>query len=157
MAMRGGPTRRMPGNPLGGMLRDLDRRTRTTTRRTGGRPAAEDGATETRMGPRGERGPEGPPGPPGPSTMAATVATTGEDSRARFNFPAPYSASPVLTALPVDPEPDDDRTVTVSLETVTEAYAVVRVWRTRPRRGQGVASPAGPGIVVHFTVTAPSA
>ncbi|MFD8509725.1 hypothetical protein ACFV27_01065 [Streptomyces antimycoticus] len=144
----------MPGNPLGGMLRDLDRRTRTTTRRTG-RQAAEDEATQPRTGPRGARGPAGPPGAPGPSTTAATVATTGEDSRARFDFPAPYAAPPVLTALAVDPEPEDDRAVTVALETVTEAYAVVRVWRTRPRRGQGVAAPAGPGITVHLTASAP--
>ncbi|MGO4418081.1 hypothetical protein AB4Z54_04775 [Streptomyces sp. MCAF7] len=153
MALRGGPARRMPGNPLGGMLRDLDRRTRTTTRRTGRRPA-EDGPTAPGTGPRGERGPTGPPGPPGASTTAATVTTTGEDGRARWDYPEPYATPPILAALPVDPDPDDDRTVTAALETVTKAYAVVRVWQTRPRRGQGVAAPVGPGVAVHLTATA---
>jgi hypothetical protein len=43
----------------------------------------------------------------------------------------------------------DDRTVLVALEEVTGWYAVVRVWRSRPRRGQGVAEPAGPSVRVH--------
>ncbi len=151
MAMRGGAMRRMPGNPLGGMLRDLDRRTRTTTRSTGRRaPAGDPPAGEA--GPPGERGPAGPPG----RSTAAAIATTGDDGRTRWTFPAPYAAPPVLTALPVDPEPGGDRTVTVALEEVTEAYAVVRVWRTRPKRGQGVIDPAGPGLLVHLTATAVS-
>jgi len=153
MALRGSPTRRIPGNPLGGILRDVDRRSRSTTRRAGRRPAA-DAAAPPSPGPRGERGPAGPPGPPGPATTAATVATTGDDGRARWTFPAPYPAPPVLTALPVDPDPGDDRTVTCALETVTAEYAVVRVWRTRARRGHGVADPAGPGVLVHLTATA---
>ncbi|MFF5668785.1 hypothetical protein ACFY8S_01390 [Streptomyces hygroscopicus] len=153
MALRGGPARRLPGNPLGSMLRDIDRRTRTASRRTGRRPAP-DGPAEPREGPQGPRGPAGPPGPPTPVTTAATVAVTGDDGRARWEFPAPYDRPPVLTALPVDPDPGGDRTVTVALEDVTVAYAVVRVWRTRPVRGQGVADPAGPGASVHLTATA---
>ena len=35
MGMRGGPSRRIVANPLGGILRDVDRRTRSTTRRRG--------------------------------------------------------------------------------------------------------------------------
>lgn len=150
MALRGGSARRMPGNPLGGMLRDLDRRTRTTTRRTGRRPAAEDGPAAPGTGPRGERGPAGPPGA---STAVATVTMTGEDGRARWDFPEPFASPPVLAALPVDPDPGDDRTVTAALETVTEGYAVVRVWRTRPRRDKGVTASAGPGVAVHLTAT----
>ncbi len=157
MALRGGPARRMPGNPLGGMLRDLDRRTRTTTRRAS-RPRSADtlaeAAIEPRTGPRGERGPAGPPGPPGPSTTTVTVAVTGEDGRARWEFTTPYSQPPVLAALPVDPDPDGDRSVTVTLEEVTTTYAVVRVWRTRPRCGQGVANAAGPGVAVHLVAFA---
>ncbi|WP_405893676.1 hypothetical protein OG272_15595 [Streptomyces sp. NBC_00104] len=151
MAMRGGAMRRMPGNPLGGMLRDLDRRTRTTTRSTGRRaPAGDPPAGEA--GSPGERGPEGPPG----RSTTAAIVTTGDDGRARWMFPAPYALPPVLTALPVDPEPGGDRTVTVALEEVTETCAVVRVWRTRPKRGHGVTDPAGPGLFVHLTATAVS-
>ncbi|MEU5834460.1 hypothetical protein ABZ820_12420 [Streptomyces diacarni] len=157
MALRGGSIRRIPGNALGGILRDLDRRTRTTTRRTG-RPRTGDAPREVaaagpREGPRGARGPAGPPGTPGNSTQAVTVAVTDEDGRARFEFPVPFPAAPVLTGLPVDPDPAGERTVTCALETVTAEYAVVRVWRTRPRRGQGVADPAGPGVAVHLTAT----
>lgn len=157
MALRGGSARRMPGNALGGMLRDLDRRTRTTTRRTGPPRQTDPGPVEPREGPRGDRGPAGPAGPPGSSTQAVTVAVTGEDGRARWEFDETFQAAPVLTALPVDPDPEGDRTVTAALEAVTAAYAVVRVWRTRPRRGQGVADPAGPGISVHLTATLPPA
>ncbi|MDN3056839.1 hypothetical protein PH213_20255 [Streptomyces sp. SRF1] len=150
MALRGGPARRLPGNALGSMLRDLDRRTRTTSRRTG-RRLAPDGPAEPREGPPG---PRGPAGPPAPVTTAATVAVTGDDGRARWEFPAPYDRPPVLTALPVDPDPGEDRTVTIALEEITAVYAVVRVWRTRPRRGHGVADPAGRGILVHLIAAA---
>ncbi|MDX3260843.1 hypothetical protein PV336_16625 [Streptomyces sp. MI02-2A] len=40
--------------------------------------------------------------------------------------------------------------MTVTLEEVTTWYAVARAWRTRPRRGHGVASPAGEGVRVHL-------
>lgn len=146
MALRGGPTRRLPGNPLGGMLRDLDRRTRTTRRKP--RPLGEPQPAEML------EDLQEPQGPPSALTHAVTIAVTGEDGRARWDFPAPFPTALVLTALPVDPEPGDDRTVTAALETVTEAYAVVRVWRTRPKRGQGVADPAGAGVLVHLTATA---
>lgn len=140
MAMRGGPARRVPGNALGGLLRDIDRRSRTTTRRSGRGPAPEPE--------RGERGPAGPPGPPGKAPRAAVVVTD-DEGRARWEFPAPYTVLPVLTALPVDPDPAAGRPVFAVLEEVTAEYAVVRVWRARPRRGQGVADPAGAGVSVH--------
>ena len=153
MALRGSPARRMIGNPMGGMLRDIDRRTRSTTRRS--RPSKpREGLTEPPAGPPGERGPAGPPGPPGVAITAATVAVTSEDGCARWEFSTPYAAPPVLTALPVDPDPDGDRTVMATLEAVTETYAVVRVWRTRPLRGKGVVEMAGPGMAVHLTATA---
>ena len=145
MAMRGGPARRLTGNPLGGMLRDLDRRTRTTTRRTG-TPAGQG---------EGRAQPLPPPPPPPPVVRpgpVAAVVVTGEDGRARWTYPRAYAGAPVLTAVAVDPAPDDDeRTATVALEEVTSTYAVVRVWKTRPRRGAGVVSPAGDGVRVHVT------
>jgi hypothetical protein len=79
------------------------------------------------------------------------VVETGEDGRATWTFPAFYSGRPVVTATAVDPEPgDDERTVWATLEEVTAWCVVVRVWRSRPRRGTGVAEPAGPGVRVHL-------
>ncbi|MGJ3558813.1 hypothetical protein ACR6C2_07490 [Streptomyces sp. INA 01156] len=53
------------------------------------------------------------------------------------------------------PEPgDDERTVWAALEEVTAWCVVVRVWRSRPRRGAGVAEQAGPGVRVHVVATA---
>ncbi|WP_148315147.1 hypothetical protein [Streptomyces sp. CCM_MD2014] len=93
------------------------------------------------------------PGPPvaaRPRTAVA-IAVTGEDGRARWTYPVPFTRPPVLTALPVDPAPEDEqRTATVALEEVTPTHAVVRVWRTRARRGSGVSSPAGDGVTVHL-------
>lgn len=149
MARRGGPTRLLTGNPLGGMLRDLDRRSRSTTRRSGtSRPAEPEQPREGRVTAL-------PPPPSLPVASrprtAATVVVAGEDGRARWTFPVPFSGPPVLTALPVDPAPEDEeRTATVALEEVTPTHAVVRVWRTRARRGSGVASPAGDGVRVHL-------
>lgn len=133
MAMRGGAMRRMPGNPLGGMLRDLDRRARTTTRSAGRRaPAGDPPAGEA--GPQGERGPAGPPG----RSTAAAIATTGDDGRARWTFPAPYDVPPVLAALPAGQTP-----LVPAVEEVTAAHAVVRLWTL-------TGSSAGAGVHVHL-------
>ncbi|MFC8332715.1 hypothetical protein [Streptomyces olivaceus] len=83
------------------------------------------------------------------------VVTTGEEGRARWVFPAAFSRPPVLSAVPVDPDPaDDGRTVTVAVEEVGTWYATVRVWRTRPLRGSGVVEPAAPGVLVHLVAFA---
>ncbi|XVV34937.1 hypothetical protein ACQPXT_13205 [Streptomyces sp. CA-100214] len=76
----------------------------------------------------------------------------------QWTFPAPYGSPPAVTAVAVDPVPgDDERTVWVVLEEVGAWYATVRVWQTRPRRGTGVAAPAGAGVRVHvWAVAEPS-
>ncbi|MER6978888.1 hypothetical protein [Streptomyces carpinensis] len=137
MAMRGSPARRIVGNPLGGVLGHLDQRARIAGRRQTGQPGEQDPLpTDVIVG-----------APAGP---AAAVLATGEDGRAQWVFPAPYAAPPVVQATAVDPCPDDDdRTVLVALEEVTAWCAVVRVWRTRARRGTGVAEPVGAGVRVH--------
>ncbi|MFE0545221.1 hypothetical protein [Streptomyces sp. NPDC058891] len=140
MGLRGGPTRRLPGNALGGMLRDLDRRSRT--------PSPGRGRRREQKAAQSERQEAAQTAAVAP---AATVAVTSEDGRAHWKFPACFATPPVLTAVPVDPDPEDDeRTVTVAVEEVTTWYAVVRVWRTCPRRGHGVASPVGDGVRVHL-------
>lgn len=135
MAMRGSPMRRVVGNPLGGVLRDLDRRSRPTTRRRG--PCEEEPPPVVLEGPRGS---EGPPGPPGPARyLAAAVVATGGDGRARWTYPTPFSAPPALTALSSGSGP----TVPV-VEEITATYAVVRVWTL-------AGSPTSAGLRVHLT------
>jgi hypothetical protein len=134
----------MVGNPLGGVLRSLDQRARIAGRtRTGGASLERDPAPQdvTRTAPVAA-----------PGGLVAAVLTTGEDGRATWAFPAAYGGRPAVTVTVLDPEPgNDERTVWAALEEVTAWSVVVRVWRTRPRRGTGVAEPAGPGVSVHLT------
>ncbi|MET9462951.1 hypothetical protein ABZY05_49690 [Streptomyces canus] len=148
MAQRGTPARRLVGNPLGGVLRNLDQRARIAGRtRTSGAPLERDPAPQdvTRTPPQAAAG-----------GVVAAVLETGEDGRVQWSFPAAYGTRPAVTAVAVDPEPgDDERTVWAALEEVTAWCAVVRVWRSRPRRGTGVAEPAGPGVAVHLVAVPP--
>lgn len=142
MAMRGSPARRIVGNPLGSVLANLDQRTRVAARR------------RTTSAIPSEQDPPPAEAPPVRVTAwpAAAVLATGEDGRAQWAFPAPYAAAPAVSAVAVDPAPEeDDRTVLVALEEVTTWCVVVRVWRTRGRRGTGVAEPAVAGVRVHVT------
>jgi hypothetical protein len=141
MAMRGSPARRIVGNPLGSVLATLDQRTRVAarTRAPGG-------------GPREVQEPAPVERVQAAAWPSAAVLTTGEDGRARWEFPAPYAAAPAVTAVAVDPDPgDEERTVFAVLEEVAAWYVVLRVWRTKGRRGAGVAEPAGAGVKVHVT------
>ncbi|MFJ4627203.1 hypothetical protein [Streptomyces sp. NPDC088847] len=143
MAVRGGPTRRVVGNPLAGVLGHIDQRARIGGRKRTSAP--EDGIV-----PLPPAAPVAAPGGP----LAAVVAT-GEDGRARWEWAVPYGASPVVVAVAVDPDPgDEQRTVWATLEEVTSWYATVRVWQSRARRSPGVAAPAGPGVLVHVMATA---
>ncbi|MDH6189114.1 hypothetical protein M2168_002146 [Streptomyces sp. CZ24] len=125
----------MIGNPMGGLLREIDRRSRSTTRR--GRSPK----------PREEAVPQPEPAELPPRVGAVVV--TGLDGRARVEYAsASFAGAPVLTAAPVDPAPSDDAvTVFAVVEKVDQAAAVVRVWRL----GDVPLSPAGPGIRVHVT------
>lgn len=141
MALRGSPARRIVGNPLGSVLSTLDQRTRVAARRrTSSTPGEQAQAAPAEVAVRVAARP------------AAAVLTTGEEGRARWEFPAPYAAVPAVSAVAVDPDPgDEERTVVVAVEEVTTWCLVVRVWRTRARRGSGVAEPAGPGVAVHVS------
>ncbi|MET9462553.1 hypothetical protein ABZY05_47420 [Streptomyces canus] len=61
----------------------------------------------------------------------------------------------MIGALAVDPSPSDDRTVTVTLESVTAEEATVRVWQTHPLLGLGLLplAPAAAGVHVHMTAS----
>ncbi|MFZ3595028.1 hypothetical protein [Streptomyces sp. BH104] len=145
MALRGSSTRRSLGSPMIGLLRDLDRRTRTTARRKRPTTAAQ---------PDKQAEPDPVTAPTAP-TAAAAVIETDEEGRARWTFPARFHRAPVLSALPVDPAPDDvTSSVVATLETATEAEAVLRVLATRPLPSVGWAvEPVGSGIRVHLTAT----
>lgn len=151
MAMRGSPARRMVGNPLGGVLRSLDQRARIAGRtRTTGAPREEEGRAPAAV--------ERTAASAAPGGPLAGVVETGEDGRARWVFPAACGAPGAVVVSVVDPDPgDEERTVWAVLEEVTGWYATVRVWQTRPRRGTGVATPAGAGVRVHvMAVPVPS-
>ncbi len=145
MAMRGSPTRRVVGSPLAGVLGHLDQRARI-----GGRKRTSSGTREEDPPAQVPAAPVATPDGP----LAAVLVTDG-GSRARWTFPAPYGTPPAVTAIAVDPDPSDDEgTVWAVLEDVTARHATVRVWRTRPRRGSGVATPAGQGVSVHVLAAA---
>lgn len=135
MAMRGGPSRRLVGNRLGGVLRDLDRQTRRTTRRgrVPGPAEGQEGVQEAAAAPRPPSGPVR-----APSAVSRAVVRTGEDGRARWPYREPYAVAPVLTALPVGPVP-----VVPVLEEVAPDHAVVRAWTLH-------GSPAA-GVELHLT------
>lgn len=149
MAMRGTPARRMVGNPLGGVLRSLDQRARIAGRpRASGAPLERDPAPQAVTHTTPVAAPGG---------LVAAVLPTSEDGRATWTFPVPYEGRPVVMATVLDPEPgDDERTAWAALEEVTAWCVVVRVWRSRPRRGAGVAEPAGSGVSVHLTAISPT-
>lgn len=130
MAVRNTPGKRLVGNPLGGILRDLDRQTRSTTRRRGSRPA---GGVEER--------PEEAGGGPVPVTV---VTASGPDGRARWNFPGRFTAAPVLSAVALTDVP-----VVVTVEEFGSGHAVVRTWgldgRPAPYVGVHVWAVPGPG------------
>lgn len=145
MALRGTPARRLVGNPLGGVLRGLDQRTRIAGRNRVSGAREQDPAPSTIESAAR------------PAQCSGVVVTTCGDGRAQWVFPAPFGSTPVVSAVAVDPDPEDDeRTVWVTVEEVTTWCVTVRVWRSRPRRGAGVATPAGEGLIVHVAAVAQS-
>ncbi|UJV42998.1 hypothetical protein [Streptomyces sp. AMCC400023] len=121
MAVRNTPGKRLVGNPLGGILRDLDRQARRTTRRRGVRPsvAVETGQDEA-----------------GSGLLIAALATDG-DGRVRWHYPDRFAAPPILSALAVAAVP-----VVVTVEEVTAAHAVLRTW---------VGKAPAPYVALHVT------
>ncbi|MFJ1695648.1 hypothetical protein ACIOHC_10935 [Streptomyces sp. NPDC088252] len=144
MALRGSAARRSPDSPLAGVLRDLDRRTRSMEHQPNTAPVPGP------PGPPGERGPEGPPGP----APAATVVVTDHDGRATWALEPPLAEPPVISAIAVAPVGGEDGPLTVTAEEITGTAVTVRVWRTRPVLGLGL-PPAVPaaGVDVHLTAT----
>lgn len=96
MAVRNSAVRRIPGNPLGGVLRHTARMARSTTRRLPSLP-----------GPEGPQGAEGPPGPA--ATAVSQALTCDETGTATWDLPSvdgpvwfgvtPVSDVPLIAAL----------------------------------------------------------
>jgi hypothetical protein len=144
MAVRGTPASSLQGNALGGVLRDLSRRTRSTTKRGGAGKGAQ-----------GERGEQGKPGPRGPAgkdgtTVHAALVHTDGDGRAVLTLPEVEEGQElILSALAT--APDGDALAWVVLESMCPELAVLRVWAARPLDGPVSAVPVGAGVAVHVT------
>lgn len=139
MAVRGTPAMQLRGNALGGVLRDLNRRTRSTTKRRGPTP-------KTVEGQRGERGRDGRPG----TIVAAALKHTDEDGYAEWEFPKPYGTPPVVGATAVSGGP-----AVAVIDEVTGSRVRVRVWNLLSSSASGVIAPVGGGITVHLTACPP--
>lgn len=139
MALRGGMARRVPGNPMASILRDIDRRTRTTTRRA--RPAArtepDEQPTEPEPAPA-----QAAPKPPVQAAVvvAAFAVVTGEDGGVRVEFPRPFAA-PVVVASVIG-----SASAVAVVDEVASSHAHVSVL-------SGTDSRRTPGSSVHVIVT----
>ncbi|KPI33257.1 hypothetical protein OV450_1345 [Actinobacteria bacterium OV450] len=146
MAVRGSASRRVPGNPMAGVLRDLNRSARRVSRRSGGGAggsAVEEVDPPIVLPPPEKRRPAALwPGP------AAAVVTTGPEGRAVWRFPAPFSAPPVIGAVPVWAGPyGGGEAVAAAIEKVSEEAVTVQVWLVTA--AEVLAGPAG--MPVHLT------
>ncbi|MGX1514049.1 hypothetical protein [Streptomyces collinus] len=146
MALRGSPARRIVGAPLAGVLGHIDQRARIA-----GRMWTSSGPREADPVPA----PVAVPPAAAPAGPVGAVLETGEDGRATWSLPAACGPSPAVTATAVDPAPEDgERTVWAALEDIASGRVTVRAWRSRGRRGTGVAEPAGAGVRVHVMAVA---
>ncbi|QBZ73517.1 hypothetical protein SEA_MISCHIEF19_32 [Streptomyces phage Mischief19] len=138
MAQRSSAARRLPGNPLGGVLRATAQQARSTTRRSPGQvgaagvagPAGPQGVAGPpgATGPAGATGPMGPQGPRGVGAVAADSTLRADaDGIVTWEFPTPFKTLPVVSALPVA----STYPYTVSITSLTVAQAVFVVQRYR--------------------------
>lgn len=145
MAVRGSAARRTTGNPLVGVLRDLDQRSRRMANRR--RPAPP--AAEVEPGPPGPRGRSGPPGEPG-RTVAAAVVRTVPGGRAVW-CPDPELGELVVSAVVAGP----GGPFTVSVLEEGPGRVVLQAWEL-VRHGRGTRwTEAEAGVRVHVTGSRP--
>lgn len=109
MANRNSPQRRIPGNPLAGIVRAQAQQARSTTRRAPGQTGAAGATGEPGpAGPAGPQGADGVPGlqgatgPAGPRGVGAVAASSALRSDAAGNvswvYGVPLTATPVINA-----------------------------------------------------------
>ncbi|GAB2327908.1 hypothetical protein [Streptomyces variabilis] len=142
MAMRGGPARRLVGNPLGGLLRSQERAARRPTRRTG-TPAPAEAAPEVVE--------EARPVVRTSGAGAAAVVSTGPGGRAVW-CPDPSLGELVVSAVVAGP----GGPFTVSVLEDEPGRVVLQVWEL-VRHGRGMRwTEAGACVRVHVTGSRPS-
>ncbi|MCM1964826.1 hypothetical protein [Streptomyces sp. G1] len=143
MAVRGTPTRRVPGNPMAGVLRDLQRSARTMRRTRKPREAEQvDPPIVLTSHPVPKRPAALWAGP------AARVAVTNANGMASWAFSPPFDRSPVIGAVPVTRGVlGRGEALTVTIEEVSPEAVTVRVWRITA----DAALVAPPGVGVHLT------
>ena len=136
MANRVSPGRRIPGNPLAGIVRAQTQQARSTTRRAPGQPGAT-GATGPAgpqgvpgpTGAEGQAGPAGPKGATGAKGVGAVAATSALRSDAAGNvswvYGVPLTATPVINATVVA----STYPYSVTIVSATATSAVLRVQR----------------------------
>jgi hypothetical protein len=111
-------------------------------------------------GPTGATGLTGPSGPPGPagSTVLGTILTTDANGRVTWTFSSPFVGTPVVIAMPVDPNTGDGVSYNVDLEAVNTTSCTVRLWKTQTILGLGLfpTTPAGSGVFCHLIATLPA-
>lgn len=115
--------RRIPGNPLAGVLRATARAARSTTRRSVAIPGPE--------GPQGEPGPTGPAAP-GVAAHATAVLETDSEGVAAWTYPETADV-PVIIATTAGFLP-----VLVTVAEVTETGAVLVAWTLGGERAPDV-------------------
>ncbi|MFF4391430.1 hypothetical protein ACFY0G_32275 [Streptomyces sp. NPDC001552] len=139
MAVRGSATRRVPGNAMAGVLRDLNRQARVMKRRRD-----PDAPTEPMEPPRPAEPRRAPQLWSGPT---ATVATTDLFGQVRWDFPLPFEVAPVVSALAVADFGGPGDAVTAAILSVDEESVTVQVSIIGP----GYVRSAREGVGVHLT------
>lgn len=142
MAMRGGPARRLVGNPLGGVLRASERAARRPARRTPAPPPTPEAAEVVE---------EARPVVRTADTGAAAVVSTGPGGRAVW-CPDPSLGELVVSAVVAGP----GGPYTVSVLEDGPGRVVLQVWEL-VRHGRGMRwTEAGACVRVHVTGSRPS-
>lgn len=131
MGQRTSDPRRIPGNPLAGVLRSTARAARTPRRRIA--PVIASPVVEA----------PAPPPVPQPRLLAAVVACDGE-GRASWTFPAQLRNAPVVTATAVAQGP-----ALVMIESLDERGVILLVCDSG-----GVTAPQGTAVHLVAVVTA---
>lgn len=131
MGNRTSDRRRVPGNPLAGVLRSTARAARSPRRRAA--PVIPPPVAETPVPPQAQQ----------PKLMATVVRCDG-DGRASWTFPTPLRTAPVVTTTAVASEP-----VLVTIEDLNGRGVSIFVWDP-----YGVTAPQGTAVHLVAVATA---
>ena len=138
MAIRNSRARRVPGNPLGGILRDLSHSVATLSTRRLPKPYV---APKTAGG-TGSATSVAPAATPvaAPATTYATYVTTSDEGMATFAFEEEMASQPVFAVTPMSATP-----VSVTVSDVSQTGATFYAWEAT---GEPV-----PDVTLHVVAT----